>query len=172
MDELIGWWATAVFGISVIVFAVCMFLSLSYDHQVQLECDRAVEEFVDQSRANGYISYNNYLELADRLSATGYIYTIFIENDSKITVSSDSDLGYEDTYYASYEDEILEYMFNGPEDVNNGYRNYSMKAGDYLKVSYSINCRSFSSMIIGLITVHQSYKTIYGSSSGLVGANA
>ena len=74
---------------------------------------------------------------------------------------------------AYYQDEILPYMFDGPDQgSNNGYRNFPMKNGDHITVNYSINCDSFSAIMIGFITTHHPYKTIYGGSDGAVGNNA
>lgn len=173
MENSFGAGFSYAFSILAGVFLTVLFISLGYDHHIQLNCDRAVEKLVDESRANGYISYQNYLDFSNELAKTGYIYNVTIKYESEIAVPSNDVNGYEDTYMAYYQDEILPYMFDGPDQgSNNGYRNFPMKNGDHITVNYSINCDSFSAIMIGFITTHHPYKTIYGGSDGAVGNNA
>lgn len=173
MAEKIGMGITYTITILLGTFITVLFMSLGFDHYIQLKCDRAVEKLVDDSRANGYISYQNYLDFCNELESTGYIYNVTIKHESDIAIPSANDKGYEDTYITYFQDEILSYMFEGPDQgSNNGYLDYPMKNGDNITVNYSINCESFTSMIIGLITIKHPYKTILGGSSGKVGNNA
>lgn len=173
MEDSFGMGIVYTITIMLGTFVTVLFMSLGYDHHIQLKCDRAVEKLVDDSRTNGYISYQNYLDFCNELGSTGYIYNVTVKHESNISVPSSTDNGYENTFMTYYQDEILPYMFEGPDQGNNnGYLNYPMKNGDNITVSYSINCESFSSIMLGLITIHHPYKTIYGGSSGKVGNNA
>ena len=57
MENSLGAGFSYAFSILAGVFLTVLFISLGYDHHIQLNCDRAVEKLVDESRANGYISY-------------------------------------------------------------------------------------------------------------------
>lgn len=164
-----------VFGVFVtFIVVICIYL-VKLDYDVQTYCNTAVQEFVDKARATGYISANSYRELTQKFGNTGNLYTITIKHESYNTYPVTDDAGnvvsgqYSDSYRAYYNDEILEAIF--PEDINQPEGQWSMKTGDYLKVSFELQEATLGSKLYRLWTKTE-LKTISGSYGGYVGGTS
>ena len=139
------------------------------DTDAQAYCDDAVHEFVDKSRTAGYISSNNYMEMVQKLGATGNVYDINVIHSSKVVYpgeQTESGAGndYNYNYNVHTTDEILDKLFESETQT------YQMKNGDELKVSFFLKEPTLSGKMMSFILRH-SYKSIRGSYSGLVGSS-
>jgi hypothetical protein len=103
------------------------------DDMSQLEVQTATTEFVDNSRAIGKITMNNYSKLVTALRATGNAYDIEIEvkvldeNIGKKSAWTSGTVIGENVYYSVYTSQIT--------DVLEAGSSYNMKEGDIMSVS-------------------------------------
>lgn len=157
--------------IAVVFFAVAG-LCIKMDSNAQTYCNDAIVEFVDKSRASGYISAEAYIEMMTRINNTNNLYNVSIAHQSQTLVPRTDDNGNElggvaYAYNTYYKDEILDYIF--ADDGMNGYHNYALKNGDYLKVSFELKEPTFATRLVTFFSPHTP-KTIYGSYGGYVGS--
>lgn len=103
-------------------------MSDKLDDTMQTIVDDAATEFVDRTRAQGYITYNDYQNLIDRLLSTGNTYDIDI-NLMSVKYLSDDDEEFNAAYVTDSYREITQDLI----DLTTGER-YQMKAGDYLRI--------------------------------------
>ena len=144
------------------VIPICLY-AIKTDYNSQTVCDDAVQEFVDMSRAAGYISSNNYSDMVATLNATGNLYTINIYHQAKICYPDEKG-SFVYNYMTYTTDEVLDQIYD-----ESGGGQYNMKNGDYLKVTYSLKDPTLGAKIYSLWTTH-SYKSIRGSYGGYVGS--
>ena len=155
--------------VTFVVVAVIYLAKMDYD--AQTICNDAVQEFVDKSRASGYISADSYMLMMDRINGTGNLYNVTILHQSRNTSPLVDDDGnvVDNSFIYSYtpynKDDILSYMFTSSGTT----QNWSLKNGDYLKISYSLKNPTFASKMYSFWTTHE-YKTIHGSYGGYVGS--
>lgn len=162
-------------SITLIVTMIICGFTIKIDMDTQSYCNDAVHEFVDKSRSVGYISPNAYTEMMQKFGYTGNLYKITIMHQSqrsvpkadvdakgKETIKEDK---FADAYNTYYEDEILEYMF--PSSGSD--REYELKNGDYLKVSFKLKEPTLGAKILGMFTTGE-YMTISGAYGGYVGS--
>lgn len=159
-------------GICIVVVFAIIGLFIKVDSNAQTYCNDAIVKFVDKSRASGYISAEAYIEMMTSINNTNNLYEVFIMHQSKTLVprtdESGNNLGgVTNAYNTYYKDEILDYIF--VDDGMNGYHNYPLKNGDYLKVSFELKEPTFSAKMISFFTTHTP-KTIYGAYGGYVGS--
>lgn len=149
----------------IVMFAIpiCLY-AIKMDYNSQSVCDDAVQQFVDRSRAAGYISASNYSEMVSTITATGNLYNISIYHQSKICYPGKDNKGFDYNYMTYTTDEILNALFD-----ESGGGQYNMKNGDYLKVTYSLKDPTLGAKIYSMWTSH-SYKSIRGSYGGYVGS--
>lgn len=170
-DELITPFTFAFGIVLAFVITLCAF-TVKLDMDAQSYCDDAVHEFVDTSRASGYISAEAYIDMMTKIGNTGNLYDIEIMHRSKATVPYVKEDGtevagkYGDSYNAYYKDEILSYIF---PDGNADYGNYPLKNGDYLKVTFQLREPTLGAKIMRMFS-GKTYKTIKGSYGGYVGS--
>lgn len=153
-------------------FLVSIPVAIKTDQNSQNYVSQAVEEFVDDSCASGYISPDKYITMMQRIGNTGNLYTVDITHKSvTITPAVDKTTNQveEGEYVRSYNlyryDEILEEMF--PQNTIE-YNNYPLKNGDYLAVSISLKEPSIAGKLLRGI-IQNELKTInfnYGSFVG------
>lgn len=148
--------------IAMFVIPICLY-AIKTDYNSQTVCDDAVQQFVDRSRASGYISYGNYNDMVSTITATGNLYDIKIYHQSKICYPGNGTT-FDYNYMTYTTEEILEQLF---DESGNGQ--YNMKNGDYLKVSYSLKEATIGAKIYSFFSSH-TYKSIRGSYGGYVGA--
>ncbi len=163
---------TYVVGIVFIVAYAVAGLFIKMDSNAQTYCNDAVVEFVDKSRASGYISAESYIEMMSRINNTNNLYKVSITHQSKtfvpLTDGNGNELGgVAEAYNTYYKDEILDYIF--ADDGMDGYHNYALKNGDYLKVSFELEEPTIGTRIVTFFSVHTP-KTIYGTYGGYVGS--
>lgn len=159
-------------GICVIVFFAVAGLFIKMDSNAQTYCNDAIVEFVDKSRASGYISAESYIEMMTRINHTHNLYNVSITHQSQTLVPATDDGGNElggvtYAYNTYYQDEILDYIF--ADDGMDGYHNYALKNGDYLKVSFELVEPTIATKAVTLFSAHTP-KTIYGTYGGYVGS--
>lgn len=159
-----------VMGILFISFVLLSIFAGKMDQNVQTYCNDAVEEFVDDACAAGYIAPGEYLQMAERLGNTGNMYNITLVHQSKTMmpyVKSDGTI-VQGSYVQSYNlyrgDEILTYIFPAGED----YRNYPLKNGDYLQVTISLKEPTLAARLARVFT-KTDLKTISYSYGAYVG---
>lgn len=163
---------TYAFGFFFGFIFLTMVVTFKMDNDSQTYCDNAIHEFVDQSRATGYISPQAYLKMVNKMNNTGNLYDIEIVHQSTkvapyVDVSGNEKQGeYAEIYDAYYKEEILEELF--PISTSS-YGTYPLKNGDYIKVTYSLKEPTLAAKMISMISTH-SLKTIHGSYGGYVGS--
>lgn len=155
----------------VLVIAIYALFS-KMDSNAQTYCNDAIVEFVDKSRAAGYISAEAYIEMMTRINNTNNLYNVSIMHQSKVIVpntdgNGNSLGGVANAYNTYFKDEILDYIF--ADDGMSEYHNYPLKNGDYLKVSFELQEPTLAAKMISFFTVHTP-KTIYGAYGGYVGS--
>lgn len=143
------------------------------DNATQSYVASSVYEFIDKSRATGYISSSNYEEFVNHLDNTGLLYDITITHMSLQTDYIAEPTGVECyTYYENfYTDEIVDILFNTTQHTSLPYTKYALKEGDYLKVEVSNITPTLTRNIIGYLTGSQNNGTIFIAYGGYVGSN-
>ena len=137
--------------LAVILLFLFPMLSVSEraDDISQLAVETAVSNFVDNSRAIGKITIENYEQLVNALNATGNSYDIELEvkkldeNVGKKTAWTDGQVIGENVYYSVYTSQILDTLLG---DTANGREptDYLMKEGDILACTAKNNNTTFS----------------------------
>ena len=163
--------------VSILLAAVLMFifplLSISErsDDISQLSVHTATTEFVDNSRAIGKITMDNYDKLISTIYATGNSYDVELEvkvldeNIGKKSAWTQGTVIGENVYYSIYTSQIVESL------ERDGI--YIMKEGDILSASVKNNNKTLSQTIRGVfysISGSDIY-TILAQHSGVVTAN-
>ncbi len=134
--------------LAVILMFLFPMLSVSEraDDISQLAVETAVSNFVDNSRAIGKITIENYEQLVNALNATGNSYDIELEvkkldeNVGKKTAWLNGSVVGENVYYSVYTSQILETLLG---EGNNG-EDYVMKEGDILSCTAKNNNTTIS----------------------------
>jgi len=151
---------TLITFIAILLAAILMFmfplLSVSErsDDIAQLSVQTAVTKFVDDSRAVGKITMENYTSLITTINATGNTYDVEMElkvldeNIGKKSAWTQGDVIGENVYYAIFTSQIVD------EIEKSGV--YRMKEGDILSVSVKNTNKTMS----------QSLRSIFYSISG------
>lgn len=146
--------------VAIFLAAILMFifplLSVSErsDDISQLTVQTAVTEFVDNSRAVGKITMDNYTELVSTISATGNVFEVDMElkvldeNVGKKSAWTQGVVIGENVYYSVYTSQIIDEM------NKNGI--YYMKEGDIFSVSVKNTNKTLS----------QSIRSVFYSISG------
>ena len=103
------------------------------DDMTQLSVTTATTEFVDNSRAIGKITMDNYSKLASTIQATGNAYDIEMEvkvldeNIGKKSAWTSGTVIGENVYYSVYTSQIMDVLESGSS--------YAMKEGDIFSTS-------------------------------------
>lgn len=127
-------------------------------------------DFVNKIRSEGKITKTNYDAFVQQLYATGNSYDIEFEvqiSDVNPGKKTENQLMGDATYYSLFTTQIM----NALEDPNKG--NYTLKEGDYVKVSVKNTNTTISQMIKNVlysVTGDASY-IISAMSSGAIVAN-
>lgn len=135
--------------LAVILMFLFPMLSVSEraDDISQLAVETAVSDFVDNSRAIGKITIENYEKLVNALNATGNSYDIQMEvkmldeNVGKKTSWVNGDVAGENEYVAVYNAQILDVLLG---DGTREGRDYVMKEGDIISCGAWNNNTTFS----------------------------
>lgn len=150
-------------------------ISLKQDNTTQTYVTDAAYEFIDISRATGYISSQSYLDLIKKLDSTGILYDIeIVHKSAEVTQGSANDPGsagtavYYEHYYTS---EILNELFSGDEVYMDAYTKYNLKRGDYLSVVISNKTPTFGNRLLGFLFRSFQEQTIHVSYGGYVGSD-
>lgn len=122
-----------------------------------------VSRFIDASCNGGYINEDMMQVLTKQLSATGNAYTIEITHEHKVYMpvyeedmfSGETVIVYENTY----EDEILEEIYNGDGE-------YTMSEGDYLSVVVKSSSRTLNQRISGMLGMGENTSPAINVSDG------
>lgn len=162
-------------SITLIVTMIICGFTIKIDMDTQSYCNDAVHEFVDKSRSVGYISPNAYTEMMQKFGYTGNLYEITIMHQSQYYApEADIDAHGKESIHENelmnafntyYEDEILGYIF----PTSGTDRDYELKNGDYLKVSFKLKEPTLGAKILGMFTTGE-YMTISGAYGGYVGS--
>lgn len=140
------------------------------DDMSQLQVQTATTAFVDNSRAIGKITMNNYSQLVNTLRATGNSYDIEIEvkvldeNIGKKSAWTSGTVIGENVYYSVYTSQITDVLEAGDS--------YNMKEGDIISVSVKNTNKTMAQTIrtaFYSITGSDTYQ-ISAQSSGMVQA--
>ena len=146
-------------------------ISLKTEDAVQSFVQAEAEQFVDESRAAGYISPENYLTFVNSIGRAG-TFEVELEHRSETAYPVTEDEAgnpadghaYRTGYKSYYREEILDEMFGGGSDEP-----YLMKNGDYLTVTVkgtgSSITNAFTRMFLG--SGSGGTMAVYG---GMVGA--
>lgn len=137
-DSLIT--VVAIFLAAVLMFVFpLMSISERNDDISQLSVQTETVEFVDNIRATGKITQNNYDNFVQKLSATGNSYDIEIEvkvldeNPGKKSAQTATDKIGENVYYSEYTAQILEELQQAKSGKVPGVK--MLKEGDMVSVS-------------------------------------
>ena len=169
---------TLITFIAIVLAAIMMFmfplLSVSErnDDIAQLSVQTATTKFVDNSRAIGKITMENYSELVSTISATGNSYDIEIEvkildeNIGKKSAWTQGTVIGENVYYSVYTAQVVEVMEREGE--------YKMSEGSILSTSVKNTNKTLSQSLRGVfysISGGDNY-SIAAQDSGVVTATA
>lgn len=140
-----------------------LIITLKQDDVSQGMADKAVETFVDNAKATGKISPNEYLALCNDIDKTGLQCQIELNVSKKFTRPEGT--GYE-TYSELYnKDEIVKEMF--PPSGENKY--YPLKQGDYIEVRVRNTAPSLGVKIANMLYFHDIIPVVYSDYGGYVG---
>jgi len=127
----------AIFLAAILMFVFpLMSVAERNDDIAQLSAQTITAEFVDNARAIGKITMEDYTKFVNKLSSTGNAYDIEMEvkvldeNIGKKSAWTNKQVIGENVYYSIYTSQILEVLTD-----ENGNGVYSMKQGDYFSVS-------------------------------------
>lgn len=149
---------TLITMIAILLAAILMFifplLSVSErsDDISQLAVQTATTEFVDNSRAIGKITLENYEKLVSTIQATGNSYDVEMEvktldeNIGKKSAWTQGTVIGENVYYSVYTSQIVEEITK-PDNVKGVYL---MKEGDIFSVSVKNTNKTMSQTIRGV----------------------
>ena len=168
---------TLVTIIAILLAAVLMFifplLSVSErsDDISQLSIASATAEFVDNSRAIGKITMDNYTTLISKINATGNSYDVELEvkvldeNIGKKSAWTQGTVIGENVYYSVYTSQIVERL------KDKGV--YTMKEGDIISASVKNTNKTLSQTIRGVFysLSGSDVYSIMAQHSGIVTAN-
>ena len=149
---------TLITMIAILLAAILMFifplLSISErsDDISQLSVQAATTEFVDNSRAIGKITMDNYEKLLATIQATGNSYDVEMEvkvldeNVGKKSAWTQGTVIGENVYYSVYTSQIIDTI----KDEKNTKGVYQMKEGDIFSVSVKNTNKTMSQTIRGV----------------------
>lgn len=143
MYDIVGKVWAFLFGIFIIFIGGITLYAQKQDVVVQNYVDAATVEFVDVSRAIGYVSKSNYQAYIAKLDATGNVYDIEITHYSLKSAPSSDDTGYTAYYESTTKSEIVEEL--------NADGKYSMKTGDFLRISAKNISPTLGRRLLGLL---------------------
>lgn len=170
--------------VAISLAAVLMFifplLSVSErsDDISQLSVASATAEFVDNSRAIGKITLDNYSKLITTINSTGNSYDVEMEvkvldeNIGKKSAWTQGTVIGENVYYSVYTSQIVE-VLKDEDGTYNSNGVYTMKEGDIFSVSVKNTNKTLSQTIRGVfysISGSDVY-SIMAQHSGVVTAN-
>lgn len=152
MYDIVGKVWSFLFAIFIIFTGSTMLYAQKQDVVVQNYVDSAVEEFVDTSRARGYISQNTYEEFINKLDATQNVYTVNITHysDRQTPVTRDGEKDYESYYEAYTQEDILTTIYDS--NTSESSARYDMKTGDFLRVEVKNASPTLGRRLLGLFT--------------------
>ncbi|MCX4303605.1 MAG: hypothetical protein K1W33_03470 [Clostridia bacterium] len=171
-DTLITIVAILLAAILMFVFPL-MSVAERTDDMSSLSVQTATTEFVDNSRAVGKITLDNYQKLVSTLQATGNTYDIEIEvkildeNVGKKSAWTTGTVIGENIYYSVYTAQIMEVL-----TADNGTSTYNMSEGDIISVSVKNTNKTMAQTIRGAfysISGNDTYQ-ISAQHSGIVTA--
>ncbi len=175
---------TLITVVAILLAAILMFIfpllavSEQSDSISQLSVQSAVAEFVDNSRAIGKITADNYEKLVTTVSATGNTYDIELEikvldeNIGKKSAWTQGTVIGENVYYSIYTSQIISEI---QDEVGGGSGKGAclMKEGDILSCTVKNTNKTLSQSIRGIfysISGSDTY-TIAAQHAGIVTAN-
>lgn len=144
MYDIAGKVWSFLFGIFIIFIGGITLYAQKQDVVVQNYVDAAVVEFVDVSRATGYVSKSNYQAFIAKLDATGNVYNVEITHYSLKSAPSSDKVGYTSYYEATTKADIVNIL-------NSGDGTYAMKTGDFLRVSVKNINPTLGRRLLGLL---------------------
>lgn len=158
------------FAIFIIFTGSTMLYAQKQDTIVQSYVDSAVEEFVDTSRARGYVAQNTYEEFISKLDATQNVYDVnmthYSERQAPVTKGDTKD--YESYYEAYTQDDILSTIYD--QATTESTARYDMKTGDFLRVEVKNTSPTLGRRLLGMFTGNSSEGgQIVSSYGGYVG---
>ncbi len=171
-DTLITIVAILLAAILMFVFPL-MSVAERTDDMSSLSVQTATTEFVDNSRAVGKITLDNYQKLVSTLQATGNTHDIEIEvkildeNVGKKSAWTTGTVIGENIYYSVYTAQIMEVL-----TADNGTSTYNMSEGDIISVSVKNTNKTMAQTIRGAfysISGNDTYQ-ISAQHSGIVTA--
>lgn len=170
---------TLITVVAILLAAILMFVfplmsvAERTDDMSSLSVQTATTEFVDNSRAVGKITLDNYQKLVSTLQATGNTYDIEIEvkildeNVGKKSAWTTGTVIGENIYYSVYTAQIMEVL-----TADNGTSTYNMSEGDIISVSVKNTNKTMAQTIRGAfysISGNDTYQ-ISAQHSGIVTA--
>lgn len=170
MYDIVGKVWAFLFAIFIFFTGSTMLYAQKQDTVVQNYVDSAVEEFVDTSRARGYISQNTYEEFINKLDVTKNVYDVNITHYSErqTPVAREGKKDYESYYEAYTQDDILSTIYD--QSASNSTARYDMKTGDFLRVEVKNTSPTLGRRLLGMFTGNSSEGgQIVSSYGGYVG---
>lgn len=129
IGEIIAGLFAVILSIVAIFVVPTQALSANINNSVQTIVNEAATDFIDQTRAQGYITTRDYDELMYTLENTGNTYDINVELLEQ-QYYSDGNGGYISTLVPTTDIELSDYLHpaTGEEMI------YKMDAGDYIQI--------------------------------------
>ena len=167
-------------GLAAILMFVFPLMSVAErnDDIAQLSAQTITAEFVDNARAIGKITMEDYTKFVNKLSSTGNAYDIEMEvkvldeNVGKKSAWTQGTVIGENVYYSVYTSQIVEVL----QDKNGTYNSngvYTMKEGDIFSVSIKNTNKTLSQTIRGVFysVAGSDVYSIAAKHAGIVTAN-
>ena len=129
MEDILGKVVSSIVAIIAFVFLPVILITLKTEDAVQSYVQSRTVSFIDDCRASGCISPQNYLTYVYAIGATG-TYDIQIEHQSSVAYPGQDPDTWLNGSIAYYRDEILNEMFGAGSE-----QDYPMKNGDYLSIT-------------------------------------
>ncbi len=167
----------ASFFLSAVVFFIVpiTIIALKQDDMKQTMVNDAVVEFVDESRAAGQITYNNYVKMYKTIGAAQEKCEIEINYKSafEYPVFGPGNVvaGYERHYKAYNKTDILNAMqiIDPAHPANNKWEPFELKEGGYLNVSVKSTTPTLGTKMFRLFVPQYGGREIATSYGGYVG---
>jgi len=159
MSELVGRVATVIlavflfFGLTVALFAQ------KQDITIQNYVDDAAHEFIDTSRATGYISASSYDRMVNRLDSTGNVYDIEMTHYMEKQYP-EFENGQVVNYVTGYDTENTQDILNqlygtADEQGEDAIGRCSMNTGDYIRIEIKNRNATLGGRLLAMIFLRQ-----------------
>lgn len=158
--------------ILMLCFIPFLLLGIKQDQTVHDIVSDSVDEFLSKTCSTGIISSSQYMQLVNKLDATGLVYDIYLIHSSELvspTLDENGNIIVDDTlsYYEDFiNDEIFQLLFPSGET---GIHNYYLNQGDYITLLIKNRTASYGSKYMSMIYPLATERNILVNQGGIIG---